>query len=253
MIISHKYKYLFVELPHTASTSISSELCQYYDGSKIIRKHAFYHEALKIPVFKRDSYFVFSCIRNPIDQEITIFLRYKNNIKRKDNHERLIRFAKKRTLTKGSLRRYKFIEERDSDFKTYFNRFFILPYSNWSVLDHKRFDFIIRFENVQQDFKKALELIGIKQVRPLPWLNKTKGKNGDFLSYYSPELIDKAKRIFGPFMKEWDYQFPPEWGENSISLKTQIEYHAVNLIRKFWWRHIRWSAHPLGRAIRRLR
>ena len=31
MIISHKYKYLFVELPRTGSTAISNELCEYYE------------------------------------------------------------------------------------------------------------------------------------------------------------------------------------------------------------------------------
>ncbi len=33
MIIRHRYKYVFVELPHTGSTAISEELRELYDGS----------------------------------------------------------------------------------------------------------------------------------------------------------------------------------------------------------------------------
>lgn len=66
MVISDKYKYLFVELPHTGSTAISRELCEYYDGTQILSKHIFYHQFLKTATPKRKNYFVFSCIRKPL-------------------------------------------------------------------------------------------------------------------------------------------------------------------------------------------
>ena len=44
MIISHKYKYLFIETPHTGSTAISNELQENYDGQRILHKHAYYFE-----------------------------------------------------------------------------------------------------------------------------------------------------------------------------------------------------------------
>ena len=48
MIISHKYKYVFVGLPLAASTAISKELCEQYDGKAILAKHSIYQDFLKI-------------------------------------------------------------------------------------------------------------------------------------------------------------------------------------------------------------
>ena len=40
MIISHRHRYLFVEVPHTGSHSIAEQLIRHYDGEPILRKHA---------------------------------------------------------------------------------------------------------------------------------------------------------------------------------------------------------------------
>ena len=47
MIISHKYKYLFIGLPLAASTAISKELCEQYEGVPILSKHSIYQDFLK--------------------------------------------------------------------------------------------------------------------------------------------------------------------------------------------------------------
>ena len=72
MIISHKNKYLFVELPHTATTAIIKEFREKYDGKRILRKHAFFHDFQKI-ANDDEKYFVFSCVRNPMDEVVSIY------------------------------------------------------------------------------------------------------------------------------------------------------------------------------------
>jgi hypothetical protein len=44
MVISHKHKYLFVELPKTATSAISHELIETYAGEKILRKRSAYRD-----------------------------------------------------------------------------------------------------------------------------------------------------------------------------------------------------------------
>ena len=68
MVISDKNKYLLAELPHTGSTAISKELCENYDGVKILSKHARYNQFLKIATPERG--------------EIFCFLMYKESIRR---------------------------------------------------------------------------------------------------------------------------------------------------------------------------
>src|SRR5690242_2440526 len=83
MVISDKYKYVFVELPLTGSTAISNELCEMYDGKKILRKHSKYQEFLEVAKEEQKKYFVFSGIRNPMDLVVSEFLKKKNNHKQR--------------------------------------------------------------------------------------------------------------------------------------------------------------------------
>ena len=77
MIISHQHRYLFVELPHTASTAIRRELLANYDGSSILHRHATYIDFERIASPDERSYFVFSCIRNPLDVAVTLYHRLR--------------------------------------------------------------------------------------------------------------------------------------------------------------------------------
>src|SRR6476469_8280254 len=90
MVISHKHKYLFIEVYRTGSTAISSELCELYDVEKILSKHSRYHEFLKIASEEEKQYYVFSGIRNPMDMVVSGYLKMKTDHKgRYTNHKEL--------------------------------------------------------------------------------------------------------------------------------------------------------------------
>jgi Sulfotransferase family len=238
MIISHINKYLFVELPLTGSTAIRKELCQSYDGMPILCKHATYEDFRKTASSEEKGYFVFSCIRNPLDTVVSSYFKYRTNHKG--------RFTDPRRLARNNgvagyfdNKIFDFLRNPGSDFTTFFLKFYKIPYNNWASLSHQKFNFIIRFENLQDDFARALTLIGIKPKRLLPLLNKTSMKDRDFLSYYTPRTIRRAKRVFGPFMHQWGYKFPPAWGSNSVPWWNRLEFEFFNLFRHFYWRHLR--------------
>ena len=79
MILSDEHRYLFIELPHTGTTAISRELQEHYGGRPILTKHARYHQFRKIATREQESYFVFSCIRNPAEEAVTRYFRYKTD------------------------------------------------------------------------------------------------------------------------------------------------------------------------------
>jgi len=238
MIISHKHKYLFVAIPHTGSTAISRELCENYGGVPILRKHAYYHEFLAIANAEEKTYFVFVGIRNPLDEAISLYFKYKTN--HKGNYTNPERLRKNGGfVTNADLRKFNFIKNTNADFPTYFKRFRTFPYDNLIRLSHKEFDFVIRFENLRDDFAQALRLIGIEQKRPLPTVNRTARKRRDFLSYYTPEIHERAKRVFGPFMKKWGYDFPPEWRDDPVPWSSQLLFYVLGVFRKFYWQHLK--------------
>jgi hypothetical protein len=242
MVVSDKYKYVFIELPRTGSTAINKELRENYEGYQILYKHATYSDFEAIATKEQKKYFVFSGVRNPLDDAVSLYFKLKTN-----HREQFSNMAEnKRLITQivmyPTIRRFKYIQRYNPDFSTYFLKFYKLPFSNWSMVAHEKFDAVLRFENLQEDFDQVLHAIGIEPKRPLPVINKT-GKKRDSLSLYNPKAIERAKKVFGPFMQAWGYEFPPEWGDPTIPWLSQVEFKVFNGLKKFYWQYFRAYVH----------
>ena len=182
MIVSHKYRYVFVELPNTGSTAISQELRDHYAGERVedtyphLHKHAYYHLFKKVAPPEAREYFVFSGIRDPMDEAVSAFFRYRT-----DHQHRYTSPPGKRNkgVTARQLERYRFASDEGVTFADFFRRYYRLPYDNWSLLAHRDFDAIIRFERLAQDFERVLGEIGIEPVRQLPQSNATAERGAD--------------------------------------------------------------------------
>lgn len=243
MVISHKYKYLFIEFPHTASTAIHRELCNNYNGIPILYKHAHYSEFIKTASKNEKKYFTFSCIRNPLDMAITYYIEYKTNRYisprfqgsiRKILYNKFIRILHL-YLINSPERISDFVKGQNIDFSFYFQECYKVPYNNWSCEAHRKLDYVIKYENLQYDFSEVLSLLGIKQIRSLPIVNVTKKKEKDFLKYYTPEIRPKAVQIFGPYMQKWGYNFPKEWGKIHISWMGKLVFYLLEIVRKIYY------------------
>lgn len=248
MVISHEHNYLFVELPLTGSSAIHHELCAHYGGVPILKKHSTYRDFCRVATAVEKEYFVFAGIRHPLDQVVSHYFKFKT-----DHHAQFTSPGQLRKLQESfwhrvayqrtHLQRYHFVQKQNADFATFFLRYYHLPYNNWSMLDHQRFDFILRFEHLAADFARLLERIGLPLVRPLPVANKTDGKGTDFFTYYStPAVRKRAKRVFGPFMAHWGYTFPTDWGEPQLNWHDYAAFALCNFFRQIYWRYLRYPA-----------
>jgi hypothetical protein len=237
VIISHRHRYLFVELPRTGSTAIHRELRELYDGEPILHKHATYEDFLKRASADEKTYFVFSGIRNPLDDAVSRYFKLRT-----DHHGRFsTRPSKRKRLVNRIIdrRMFSFLRESDADFATYFMRNHVLPYDRWSSLSHDRFDHVIRFESIVDDFAEALRRIGIEPKRPLPMVNPTATRNRTFSDYYPPHVRARARRVFGPFMERWGYRFPADWGIEEPTTMDRAQYLTFSFFAKLYWRYIR--------------
>ena len=239
MVIGQKHRYLFVDLPRTGSTAIRKELCLNYGGVPILHRHATLEEFHRIAAPEERSYFVFSGIRNPIDDAVSFYFKLLNDHKGQLSALLLKRDPIARIVNLWRTRRFRYVKDTGADFSAYFLRFHRLPYTNWSVLSHSQFDFVVRFDYLQDDFAEVLRRFQIKQLRPLPLANMTAGRGSDYLSHYSPEARERAKRVFGPFMKRWGYEFPPEWGASSDSRLVDLEFIFLNVLLGAYWRYLK--------------
>ena len=240
MIISHENKYVFVQLPKTASTAIEVELLEHYGGEKIMLKHDLYHRFEKQATAEEKKYFVFASVRNPMDIAASHYynLLQENRITKRTPKKH--KLARKIWGSYRTKKRFDFIRDGEGDFKSYFLKFYNQPYANWSIVDHKAFNFVIRYEHMQEDFAELLRKLGLEQVRPIPVANKTKNKSGSFMDLYTdPEVIQRAIDVFGPYFREFGYEFPEEWSSYKESPWSQRMYPVLNSVRTFYWKHLR--------------
>ncbi|MGB6037729.1 MAG: hypothetical protein WBG42_15745, partial [Cryomorphaceae bacterium] len=164
---------------------------------------------------------------------------YKTN--HKNYVDKKLKYGKLRKIVSPGIekRRRDFVVSNDAEFENFFLKFYTLPYSAWSIVNHGNLDFIMRFENLSGDFGKALEKIGITPVRELPRFNKTNEKKKHFTEYYQSEKAKaRAIKIFAAYMKEWDYSFPNDWNVN-MEVKSKSFYNFINVFRKIYWNYLR--------------
>ncbi len=230
MIISDEHRYVFVEQPHTACTAIRDELMACYGGRPILDRHATYAAFLRVATPAQKRYFVFSGMRNPLDERVSLYFKYRT-----DHHHKYSRRFKR--LAERQQRAYVEVVDHHADFATFLRRYHRRPYDNDMLVHHTRMDDLIRFEHLQEDFSRVLGRLGLAQVRPLPVVNQTSGR-GNYLDYYPPELRPHATRVFGPFMHRWGYELPPEWGEVRVPAAWTAGYHVLGALRYVYRRYL---------------
>ncbi|MEZ5014764.1 MAG: hypothetical protein R2794_10780 [Chitinophagales bacterium] len=242
MVIDHRYKFIFVELPLTATSAISKEIREQYGCEPFLNKHATFDDFLRKATPEEKKYRSIGSVRNPLDQTVSMYFKYKNDLDQRfsTGRKRPGKWLRKKLARNRDAVRYQYIISNNASFEEYFLHFFKWPYSNWSIIHHKKMDYIIRFEHLVEDYRKVFTELGLPIHRDLPQANKTPEKKADFWSYYAS---DKAKRrakfVFGPFMRYWGYRFPSEWDHIREPALAKHLYAFLNVPRKLYWRFLR--------------
>ena len=115
---------------------------------------------------------------------IGMYFKYKNDLDQRfsSGRKRPGKWLRKSLAKNRDAVRYQFIIQNNADFETYFLKFFKWPYSNWSIIHHKKMAHLIRFEHLVEDYRKVFTAVGIPITRDLPQANKTPEKKADFWS-----------------------------------------------------------------------
>jgi len=238
MIISHKYKFLFIGLPFSASSAITKELHANYEGKPYLRKHSLYHEFKKVATKDEQKYFVFAVLRNPMEIAITVYEKMKANAKGNFTNPELFK-ENGGHITKNHRLRFNFIKDNNASFQEYFLKFHNKPYDNLSSITLDNCDFVIKYENIAKDYMLALKKAGIGNPYPLPVANKTVGKKGSMSDYYNEEIKKQAIYVFGPFLTKYNYSFPENWGEINIPLLSTFKFKIMGILRRINERFIK--------------
>jgi hypothetical protein len=233
MIISHKHKYVFVGLPLAASTAISKELCQMYDGKPILAKHAIYQDFLKNASKEEKTYKVIACSRNPLDISVSQYTKMMNNANGNYSNESLLR------KNGGHLKQSEFdlaqkFWQKQGTYDDFLNQFYKVPFDSFLSVTASYCQYVIRFDHLQEDFEKALLSCNIEPQRPLPIVNKTE-KKGSYEDYFNHKNQKRALHVFGPYMLEHNIPFPSVWKHPKVSILSKFLFLIMAKARKFYW------------------
>lgn len=242
MVISKKYKYCFIEYPRSASYAIRGELIKFYGGQDWLEKHSRYRDFVRSLPGEHADYFIFCSIRNPLEDIISIYNICKTNTSGRATAE----FWKdyKWYIRWRELRKAAFFNGRGAKtFPAFFRRYFALPYLKPRILaefSEARFDYVIRVENLQDDFGSVLKRLGLPQVRPIPVVNRSSAEKIDLDAYYPGWIRRRAVRVVGPMMSFMNYKFPEHWNVTRIPWLSRAYFSAMTPLASWFWNNVQY-------------
>lgn len=205
MIINHQYRFCFFAIPRTASKAVSKVLIDELNSEAILKMHSGYNEFFEQASPDERQYFSFTTVRHPMDSVVSAYFKKKSN-----HNGRFSRgtFKDGRPIGQQAMNEYNFITKNDASFQDYFLHFYHQPYHKpRHELTASKVDYLMRYEQLQDDFDTVMNQLNLPTLK-IPVFNKTSGRDVDYLSFYTADIRDRARLVFGPIMKDWGYDFP---------------------------------------------
>lgn len=188
LCIGPNCKFIYIRLHRVGGTSTA-------DALGIEKLHFTSKEAINV-VGKKcwNDVYKFAFVRNPFAKMVSTY----NHFPRNDRFQ-----MKSNTITFEDWVERLFSEKKDP--KYYFSVKFFQPQSDW-LKDHDgniSIDKVGRHENIREEFKEILDIIGLEV--PLPHLNSS--KKVDYRSYYNERSFDLVKNWHQEDLDNFGYSF----------------------------------------------
>lgn len=206
MIFSERYNFCFFELPRTGTTSVSNALItagigERYPGDRHVSISEYLREHKKFP----EGCKIVSCVRNPMDRVLSLYVKMSHD---HNSYYSQLRNRGTKTLAQRRLiRHYELINRNGWGFEEYVLNMYKWPYTDWMYRDAKHCDFILRFENLKEDYHDFMRSVGVSVVPALPSLNKT-GQKENLWESCSAAGLKHAAWVFGPYLERFGYEGP---------------------------------------------
>ena len=199
-MISHKHKFIFVHINKTGGKSIElalgADLSELHGQPRHV-KHGTPHQ-WKYPKYW-NTYFTFTFVRNPWSRAVSAYFFY---LKRTQSKQKYLSASRQNGFTEFILQNPEFLKTKSSSMVDSLTHYiFTMCQMDWIVSDY---DFIGRFENLQEDFNVVCDKIGIPKQQ-LPHKNKSKHKH--YTEYYDDETKQIVAEKYAKDIEYFGYKF----------------------------------------------
>ena len=225
-VLCENLRLLFVMAPRTGCTSIGQLLCEEFGGRFVPRepilgsngmrlvgpKHSTLKQLLEFQILEDTAakqLYKFTAVRNPFDSLVSLYF------KKQSKYQPLLQDPDSWIHTvPGYVDDMNFCQAHS--FEEWLIRRYERPYFRfWRKGRSKRLyrsfvdgaDFVMRFENLQDDFRTALRKAGVSDDASIPHVNRTTERNRDYRSHYSPRARRIVEHAFHEELEDFDYRF----------------------------------------------
>ncbi|MEX0921056.1 MAG: sulfotransferase family protein [Candidatus Pacearchaeota archaeon] len=174
--IIDNWRVVFFFISKNGNTSLKKVFYKIFFGKDSKDVHYEFPRSRKNPDIK--SYFKFAFVRNPYDRIVSC---YEDKVKRKFWKEFRELGIKQEDSFKDFVKKISKIPEEKAD-RHFVSQSYLLTNKKGNLIP----DFIGRFENLEGDYKKVCQKLGIKNPPKLPQKNKGK-RDKDYRKYYDKE------------------------------------------------------------------
>jgi hypothetical protein len=216
---------LFLQAPHTGSTSLGTLFREDFGGVKLLeervrdasgrivlrQKHQSLPQLLAAglitPEQRRDLLVVVG-VRNPYDLVLTEYARNREAGTISGAQRLIRRLGLSRDFSAPDFER--FVVRRYTPNRLYrgLGRKPMVPVDWTEGADH-----IIRFEAMQEGLDEALRKVGVTEPHPLPHHNPTQSRRDrDYRTIYTPRAREIVSRAYARELQQHGYTFDPEAG-----------------------------------------
>lgn len=203
-MISHKHKFIFIHAPKTAGNSIQNYLVNYSEDSiSINEKQTLSNIDSKSHVER----FGIQSFDGKFRKHSKLNTYYNGWRKKYENIEDFFKFGSTRNPWDRAISFYFWKGYKSFDKKRFINNLPLSSCADYFYVEKYNkhiHDYIIRFENLQEDFNTVCDKIGIPRQQ-LPHVNKTEHKH--YTEYYDDETREIVAERYSKDIELFEYKF----------------------------------------------
>ena len=191
-MINHEHNFIFIHIPRTGGTSIEYVFTK---ETECQSKHTYPLGWKKHYPKEWQSYFKFTSIRNPWDRVVSQWAIDKHwyGDKFQKTFKEFVKYPQGFPLQPQLW----FLSEPDK-----------IKYNDIIKYVEDNIDYIIRFENLHNDFSKVCELVGAPNHNlPQKYHSQDVRKSRPYQEYYDTETKDIVSRIYDIDIEYFGYEF----------------------------------------------